>query len=273
MISFEYQPEERTCEMEDEEGYMAIDPGRRSVFNLPTPPKTEVSSSKFWRIAVIILLVGSIALNVALIVLLIVFQMEGVQKDPSAPASSNSCEWIPGNTEAPITLDPETAHRRLVVSKDRKSVRWGKEEQPLPNNTERFDRRVWVLGKPGFNSGRHCWEVEVKGDGEWAVGVAKVTLRRKGEVNFSPTEGLWAVGEYFGKGNYIAFTAPQHTPLSLGKKPRRIRVFLDYSERLLDFFSPESKASIYMFSSASFSGETIQPWFRVWDGTELILHP
>nr|XP_020633581.1 vespryn-21-like [Pogona vitticeps]XP_020633582.1 vespryn-21-like [Pogona vitticeps] len=260
--------------MEDEEGYMAIDPARRSVYTLPpAPQKTEGSVSKVWKIGVTLFLTGSLALNVVLIVLLIVFQIENVQNGPNAPASSNSCEWIPGKTIAHVTLDPETAHRRLMVSKDGKTVQWGKEEQNLPNNTERFDQRVWVLGKPGFNSGRHCWEVELKGNGEWAVGVAKQSLRRKGAVDFSTTEGLWAVAEYWGKGNYVAFTAPQPTPLSLGKKPQRIRVFLDYSERLVDFFNPDTKTTIYTFSSANFSGQTIQPWFRVWEGTELVLRP
>lgn len=172
-----------------------------------------------------------------------------------------------------VTFNPATAHPRLVLSTNLKTVSWGKQDSNLPNNTERFDRRVWVLGREGFLSGKHCWEVEVKGNGEWAVGVAKESLKRKGLPDFSTAEGIWAIGEYWGRGNYLAFTSPQHTPLSFDKKPRRIRVSLDYAQKQVEFFNAETKSSIYTFNSAHFNGEKIYPWFRVWDGTQLTLCP
>ncbi|XP_042304499.1 butyrophilin subfamily 1 member A1-like [Sceloporus undulatus] len=259
--------------MEDEEGYMSIEPGRRDLYIVPVPPKTEGSSSKCWKATMAVFLIGSVALNVALIATLLVFQVGNVT-DGSCPATlSNSCEWIPGNPTARVTLDPDTAHRRLVISKDQKSVKWGEKEQSLPNNTQRFEQRVWVLGQNGFVSGRHCWQVEVKGKGEWAVGVAKKSVERKGLPEFSPKAGIWGMGEYWGLGNYVAFTSPTHTPLHFDKRPRWIRVFLDYADGKVEFFNIETKVSIYTFSGVAFSGETVYPWFRVWEGTELVLHP
>lgn len=172
-----------------------------------------------------------------------------------------------------MTFDPDTAHRRLVISRDRKTVTWGMEEQPLSNSDKRFSPRVWVLGQNGFKSGKHCWEVEIKHDGEWAVGVARESVKRKGMTDFSTKEGIWAIAEYWGKANYVAFTEPQPTRLSFRKKPRRIRVFVDYPYQQVEFFNVETKTTIFLFSNASFSGERIYPWFRVWDGTELTLHP
>ncbi|XP_032997889.1 E3 ubiquitin-protein ligase TRIM7-like [Lacerta agilis] len=161
---------------------------------------------------------------------------------------------------ANVTLDPDTAHSRLIL--DRKSVRWGDKEQVLTDNPERFNSWPCVLGREGFTAGRHFWEVNVESGEWWALGVASKSVRRKGSFSFRPEEGIWAVGKPGGK--YRAWTSPDPSPLSLNEDPRRIRVTLDYEGRRVSFSDADSGAELYTFSGASFSGETLLPFFYLW---------
>ncbi|XP_053904185.1 butyrophilin subfamily 1 member A1-like [Malaclemys terrapin pileata] len=163
--------------------------------------------------------------------------------------------------EANVTLDPDMAHRDLVLSKDQKSVRWGDTRPDLPNNSERFDSVLCVLGCEGFNSGRHCWEVEV-GDGQyWAVGVARESVSRKGRIEHNPETGIWAV-QLWGD-EFRALTSPI-TLLPLSQVPSRIWVCLDCDQGQVTFFDAGNETLIFTFPPASVPGERIRPW--VWLG-------
>ncbi|XP_060126806.1 butyrophilin subfamily 1 member A1-like, partial [Zootoca vivipara] len=156
---------------------------------------------------------------------------------------------------ANVTLDPDTAHPQLILSKNRKIVRLGNEKQVLPNNPERFSYWFCVLGRERFTAGRHFWDVTVGSGKLWAVGVARKSVRRKGHFPLRPEEGVWALEKCEGK--YF----PDDSPLSLNEEPRRIRVTLDYEGGCVSFSDADSGAELYTFSGASFSGETLLPFF------------
>ncbi|XP_077779205.1 zinc finger protein RFP-like [Podarcis muralis] len=164
--------------------------------------------------------------------------------------------------KANVTLDPDTAHPQLILSEDRKSVRRGEKTQALPDNPERFSHKICVLGRGGFTAGRHFWEVTVESGELWDVGVARKSVERKGSFPLSPEGGIWAVGMWGGE--YRAWTSPDYSPLSLSEEPRRIRVTLDYEGRRVSFSDADSGAKLYTFSGASFSGETLLPYFLLW---------
>ncbi|XP_032997903.1 E3 ubiquitin-protein ligase TRIM11-like [Lacerta agilis] len=161
--------------------------------------------------------------------------------------------------KANVTLDPDTAHPQLILSKDRKSVRRGDKEQDLPDNPERFNYRPYVLGCEGFTAGRHFWEVSVESGEWWAVGVARKSVERKGFFPLNTEEGIWAVEKSVGE--YWACTSPDDSLLSLSGEPRRIRVTLAYEGGRVSFSDADSGAELYTFSGASFSGETLLPFF------------
>ncbi|XP_032061035.1 tripartite motif-containing protein 10-like [Aythya fuligula] len=161
---------------------------------------------------------------------------------------------------ANVTLDPETAHPRLILSKDQKSVRWEYMLQESPDSPERFDADPCVLGCEAFTSGRHYWVVDLAEGQYCAVGVSRESLPRKGPVSFNPEEGIWAVQQWGFKNR--ALTSPP-TLLNLPRVPKKIRISLDYEWGEVAFFDVENKVPIFTFPPASFAGERIRPWFWV----------
>ncbi|XP_077187126.1 E3 ubiquitin-protein ligase TRIM7-like isoform X2 [Paroedura picta] len=148
--------------------------------------------------------------------------------------------------KANVTLDPDTAHPILILSEDLKSVAAGEKIQALPVNPERFDHFPVVLGREGFTAGRHFWEVLVGNEEDWIVGVARKSVRRKVNIPFWPEEGIWFLGKWNGSHGL-----------------QRVRVCLNYAGGRVAFFDADTGDLLYEYSGASFSGETLLPFFFV----------
>ncbi|KAK7139510.1 hypothetical protein R3I93_016598 [Phoxinus phoxinus] len=152
-----------------------------------------------------------------------------------------------------VTLDPDTAHPKLILSDDGKQVRHGDIRQKLPDKPERFDTCVCVLGKEGFSSGRFYFEVQVKGKTDWDLGVARESINRKGEITARPSNGHWTV--WLRNGNEYKALAGPSVSLCVRVKPQRVGVFVDYEEGLVSFYDVESSSHIYSFTGQSFTGK------------------
>ncbi|KAF5925138.1 hypothetical protein HPG69_008815 [Diceros bicornis minor] len=159
-----------------------------------------------------------------------------------------------------VTLDPDTAHPHLFLYEDSKSVRLEDSRQKLPEKPERFDSWPCVLGREAFSSGRHYWEVEVGDRTDWAIGVCRENVIKKGFDPMTPENGFWAV-ELYGNG-YWALT-PLRTPLPLAGPPHRVGIFLDYESGDVSFYNMTDGSHIYTFLSTSFSGP-LRPFFCLW---------
>ncbi|KAM6369465.1 butyrophilin subfamily 1 member A1-like isoform 5-T6 [Pluvialis apricaria] len=170
-----------------------------------------------------------------------------------------------------VVLDPDTAHCDLVLSDDCKSVKREDTRQDIPDIPERFNPWRCVLGHEGFTSGRYYWEVEAVDGGGWTVGVSREDVKRKGEIEFKPEEGIWAVGQW--AGHFQALTSPNRTLLPEIQTPKRIRVSLDYEEGRVSFFSVDEEIPIFTFPLASFEGVKVRPWVWLGPGTWLKMWP
>ncbi len=146
-----------------------------------------------------------------------------------------------------MILDPNTADPCLVVSDDLTSVRKSENNPLIPDNPERFDIYPCVLGSEGFNSGTHCWDVEVKESSGWSLGVTTASNQRKGRV-FLNTD-VWSV-EY-GLSERTGFTVKQDL--------ERVRVNLDYDRGTVSFSDAVTNTHLHTFTT-TFT-DTLFPFF------------
>uniref|UniRef100_A0A8D0CCE9 Zinc-binding protein A33-like n=1 Tax=Scleropages formosus TaxID=113540 RepID=A0A8D0CCE9_SCLFO len=145
----------------------------------------------------------------------------------------------------PVIMDPNTASPWVSLSPDLNSVKDNGGRQSLPDNIERFDPCVFVLGSQGFTTGRVRWDVYVGDNPKWILGVCKESIVRKRRFTVTTTAGVWTIG--LSKGIYSALSTPR-TPLTLQKKPEKIRVKLNMDKGEVSFFDSSDGSHICTFT-------------------------
>ncbi|XP_042283882.1 E3 ubiquitin-protein ligase TRIM39-like [Thunnus maccoyii] len=157
-----------------------------------------------------------------------------------------------------VTLDPDTANPKLILSDDEKQVNHGDVKKNLPDNPERFSFCPCVLGKQSFSSGRFYFEVQVKGKSDWDLGVARESINRKGKITLIPQDGYWTI--CLRNRNEYSVYNNSSVRLSLKSQPQKVGVFMDYEEGLVSFYDVDAAALIYSFTGCSFT-EKLYPYF------------
>uniref|UniRef100_UPI00358E2B3F E3 ubiquitin/ISG15 ligase TRIM25-like isoform X2 n=1 Tax=Myxine glutinosa TaxID=7769 RepID=UPI00358E2B3F len=78
------------------------------------------------------------------------------------------------------SLDPNSAHRLIKISRDLRTATRTKTDNQYPEHPDRFDFYPQVLSSDCFSSGRHYWEVEVRSSSLWGIGICLNSMGRKG---------------------------------------------------------------------------------------------
>lgn len=149
-----------------------------------------------------------------------------------------------------LTLDPKTAHSSLTVSEDRKSV---------IVRTSYFDNHAEctaypaVLSCEGFESGRHFWQVEVRGTGEWSIGLCKESAVRKCQRSPVLNTCFWSFKQF------MSFSETQNTEQE--DKAVRFGIFLDFEQGETSVYNLNNRAYLYKFNDIF--TEKVMPYFAI----------
>ncbi|XP_047676324.1 E3 ubiquitin/ISG15 ligase TRIM25-like isoform X4 [Tachysurus fulvidraco] len=133
-----------------------------------------------------------------------------------------------------LTLDPNTAHRELILSEKNRVVTWSKTQQQYPDHPERFDSGPQVLCKESV-CGCCYWEVERSGVVSISVSYKEISRKVEGyECLFGYNNQSWSLrcspSSVFFMHNNI------ETELQ-GPVTSRIGVYVDHSAGTLSFYS------------------------------------
>ncbi|KAF2984743.1 hypothetical protein EK904_002309, partial [Melospiza melodia maxima] len=147
-----------------------------------------------------------------------------------------------------VILDADTAHPRLEISADGRTVKDTGVIGFVLRNQKRFDSHLFVLAKEGYTSGKHYWEVNVGTRRNWALGIASESVARKGTLTLCPENGFWVIACVDGQ-DYLACTNPW-TSLTVTGYLSKIGIFLDIPDKKVSFYDVCKAVALYTLSIA-----------------------
>ncbi|XP_028452633.1 tripartite motif-containing protein 16-like [Perca flavescens] len=133
-----------------------------------------------------------------------------------------------------ITLDPNTAYTRLLLSEGNRKATLMSQHQSYSSHPDRFTNRCQVLSRESL-TGCCYWEVERRG-GVYVAVAYKNIIRAGGsdESVFGQNDKSWALDCY--DNSYTFWSNKVQTPVS-GPGSSRVGVYLDHSAGILSFYS------------------------------------
>nr|XP_046159992.1 tripartite motif-containing protein 16-like isoform X2 [Oncorhynchus gorbuscha] len=152
----------------------------------------------------------------------------------------------------PLTFDPNTAYKELVLSEGNHKVMRKKTVKFYPDHPERFDGFSQVLCKECLGGFRYYWEAEWSG--EFSIGVAYKSISRKGKNSYSLlgyNDKSWSL--LCSDSGYSAWHNKMDKDLPEAPRATRIGVYLDYAANTVAFYSVSEAMELIHKFKAQFS--------------------
>lgn len=142
-------------------------------------------------------------------------------------------------------LDEDTAHPKLQLSDDNRTVSYSEAQQAYGEHEARFSCFPQVLAASALNGGRHYWEVRMRSDeGRWKVGVCEAQIERKSQRDASRlgcNSFSWCVA--FDR-RRVELQHNKEAVAVAADGLQTVGVFLDFEEGILSFFSVTPEGSM-----------------------------
>ncbi|XP_067337307.1 NLR family CARD domain-containing protein 3-like isoform X2 [Channa argus] len=174
-----------------------------------------------------------------------------------------------------LELDNSSAHRKLKLCDDNRTVTRLEEHHPYPDHPDRFERWVQLLCRNGL-TGRCYWEV--KWSGKVRIALSYRGISRKGggdECRFGRNDQSWSLScsergyDVWHNNSKISIHSSSSSPLS--SVSNRVAVYVDCPAGTLSFYNISSDTMIHLHTFNSTFTEPLYPGFRFCVGSSVSL--
>lgn len=160
---------------------------------------------------------------------------------------------LPNLDASKLTLNPDTAHVSLRLSKENREVTAMHLAQDYTDHPDRFDSRAQILCNEGLQGTPQYWEVEYGGSNWVCMAVSYIGIFRKGKRGplFGRNPCSWGLRCY-----YISFEFwhnNTHISVKHNKRCSRIGVYLDHGKGIMEFYNVSDDMSLIHKAQAKFT--------------------
>uniref|UniRef100_A0A8C2F1I8 B30.2/SPRY domain-containing protein n=1 Tax=Cyprinus carpio TaxID=7962 RepID=A0A8C2F1I8_CYPCA len=166
-----------------------------------------------------------------------------------------------------LTLDPNTAHTRLVLSDENKKITRVSEDQLYPDHPERFDEYHQVLSVESL-TGRCYWETEWSGSAVISVSYKGISRKGGKDCEFESNDKSWSLlcfDNRFSDNRFTVCHNNNYTDIPVVcSSINRVGVYVDVSAGVLSFYSiSDTHTLTHLHTLNTTFTEPLCPGFRV----------
>ncbi|KAM3868952.1 tripartite motif-containing protein 16-like [Diretmus argenteus] len=159
-----------------------------------------------------------------------------------------------------ITLDPNTAHKELLLSEGNRKATTVETDQLYPHHPDRFSGWEQVLSREDL-TGRCYFEVEQRGFVSIAVSHKNISrTETRDECEFGRNDKSWSLDCY---NNYYQFSHNQISTPAPGPQSSRVGVYLDHRAGILSFYSISGTMMTLLHRVQTSFTQTLYAGFRL----------